>query len=59
MWSYVQPVLSSFFFVTGIFILLTIWLKHDNLRKQVAKEYQQEGPNSNNFISSEYTWGGE
>ena len=36
-----------------IFILLTTWLKHDNLHKRVVTEYQQEGPNSNNFVALE------
>ena len=43
----------SFYFVTSISILLTTWLKHDNFHKRVVTEYQQKGPNSNNFVASE------
>ena len=43
----------SIYFVTSIFLLLTTWLNHGNLHKGVITEYQQEGPNSNNFVASE------
>ena len=41
--------------VDSTFIMLSIWLKHDNLHKRVIKEYQQEGLNSNNFVASKQT----
>ena len=51
--TYVNLQYFSFYFVTSILILLTTWLKHENLHKWVVAEYQQEGPNCNKFVASE------
>ena len=41
-----------FYIETSIFIFLTTWLKHHYLHQQVVTEYQQDRPNSKNFVTS-------